>query len=303
MIDTLLRRVLVPLDGSPQSEKILPPLRRFLSPEDSSLTFLEILPFLHPGAREDADRYLWRMAFPWKTDGFASDHVVRFGSPAERILEEAEERKSTLIALATHGRSGMERLILGSVAETILQNSPVPVLLTRSFSSAEVPPKRPIRTILVPLDGTPEALEALDPVLSLARHRDARVHLLRVGEPSAYEGHWDDPDETTRKADQILRDACLPTDFEFRRGQPAEEILRSAGENDADLLVLSTHARSGPSRWLKGSVTADVLRKTTIPLLVMRRQSTFAKPASAEQDVAQNPAAPADISLSVLPPA
>lgn len=303
MTDSLLRRILVPLDGSPNGEKILLPLRQFVSPSESSLTLLEVLPFLHPGAREEADRYLWRVAYPLKTEGFVPTYVVRYGNPAEWILEESRARRSTLIAMATHGRSGMERLLLGSVAETILQNSPVPVLLTRSFSSAENRLKRPIRTIIVPLDGTPEALGALDPVLSLARRWDARIHLLRVGEPTPYPGHWESPDETARRADQVLREACIPTTFEYRRGHPSEEILKSVGENDADLLVLASHARTGPSLWLKGSVTADVLRKTEVPILVVRRQPRQTTSMAAGENSAQNPATPADLSLPVLPPA
>jgi len=100
----LLSRILVPLDGSPNAEAILPPLRRLVSPDDSSLTLMESLPFIHPSAREDANRYLWQVAFELQSAGTRADYEVRYGPPAETILEEAEARKSTLIALATHGR-------------------------------------------------------------------------------------------------------------------------------------------------------------------------------------------------------
>jgi nucleotide-binding universal stress UspA family protein len=203
-----------------------------------------------------------------------------------------------LIALATHGRSGLQRLLLGSVAERILQASPVPVLLTRSFPSASAPEEfetAAIRNILLPLDGSPEALDALKPMLALARRVDARVHLLEVAEPTPVQGHWESPDDSAKKADQILREACIPTTFERLHGNPAEEILKAAGDHEADLIVMSTHGRSGPLLWLKGSVTADVLQRTNVPMLVVRRQPRATS--------AQNPARPADNSVVVLPPA
>jgi len=276
----LLSLILVPLDGSPNAEAILPPLRRLVSPDDSSLTLMESLPFIHPSAREDANRYLWQVAFELQSAGTRADYAVRYGPPAETILEEAEARKSTLIALATHGRSGLQRLLLGSVAERILQTSPVPVLLTRSFPSSRSTARKnlPVQNLLVPLDGSPEALYALDPVLSLAQHLDAKVRLLQVGEASPYEGHWESPDETAKRADQILREACIPTTFERLYGNPAEEIMKSAEEHGTDLIVMSTHGRSGPMLWLKGSVTADVLQRTDVPMLVVRGHPALASP-------------------------
>jgi len=179
------------------------------------------------------------------------------------------------------------------------------VLLTRSFPSSRSTARKnlPVQNLLVPLDGSPEALFALDPVLSLAQHLDAKVRLLQVGEASPYEGHWESPDETAKRADQILREACIPTTFERLYGNPAEEILKSAEEHGTDLIVMSTHGRSGPMLWLKGSVTADVLQRTDVPMLVVRRPEAVATAESVAAGAAQNPGAPADYSPSVMPPA
>jgi nucleotide-binding universal stress UspA family protein len=306
MTDELLSRVLVPLNGSPNAERILPPLRRLLSPDDSSVTLLQALSFVNPSAREDADRYLWKVAFDLRSEGFRANYAIRFGPPAETVLEEAAARGSTLIALATHGRSGLQRLVLGSVAEKLLQLSDVPVLLTRSFPSAaapENPAAVAIRNVLLPLDESPEALDALKPILAVARRMDARIHLLEVGEDGPYPGHWESPDESAKKAEQVLREACIPTTFERLHGNPAEEILRAASQYEADLIVMSTHGRSGPALWLKGSVTADVLQRTTVPMLVVRRQSRGTLQQNPVGAMAQDPAQPADNSVPVLPPA
>ena len=157
--------------------------------------------------------------------------------------------------------------------------------------------------VLLPLDESPEALDALKPILAVARRMDARIHLLEVGEDGPYPGHWESPDESAKKAEQVLREACIPTTFERLHGNPAEEILRAASQYEADLIVMSTHGRSGPALWLKGSVTADVLQRTTVPMLVVRRQSRGTLQQNPVGAMAQDPAQPADNSVPVLPPA
>jgi len=276
MTDSLISRVLVPLDGSPNAEIILSQLRRFLYRHESSLTLLQALPLLHETSEEEATLYLQFMASRLTKEGYPSKGVVRHGSAAEAILQVAAEEGATLIAMATHGRTGVGRLVLGSVAEKVVQSSSLPVLLARTLPS-ELSRGRleelPLRNVLVPLDGTPEALDVLAPVREFARGVDARVRFLHVDEPTPYAGHWDSPDETVQKADHLLREACVPTTFEYRRGHPAEEILKSASENGVDLIAMTTHGRSGPPLWVMGSVTAEVLRASSVPLLVTRRHS------------------------------
>src|SRR6185295_8206073 len=177
-------------------------------------------------------------------------------------------------ALSTHGRTGAARWVMGSVAEKVLQASSLPVLVARSFAPTACRGRLeslPIRNFLVPLDGSRLSLGALDSVLKVARPVDAHVTLLHVAEPSPYDGRWDPPDETLNEAEQILREACIPTLVEHRKGDPAEQILKFAEEKGMDLIAMTTHGRSGPSRWVFGSVTAKVLRSSDLPLLVVRQ--------------------------------
>ena len=273
MNSSLLSRVLIPLDGSSESEIILPELHRLLPRHVSSWTLLQALDLFHLPSEAEAEDYLRRTAVQLTREGHPSKYVLRHGPAAETILQAAAAEHSTLIALATHGRSGVDRWMLGSVAENLLQTSPVPVLMVRggpSTPSPSNPKSRPIRSVLLPLDGSPQALEVLTPILALARGIDARVRILEVDDPDSIPGHWETPDAAAKQADGILRDACIPTTFERRRGNAAEEILKSVQDHGIDLIAMTTHGRSGPPRWILGSVTAEILRHTLVPLLVVR---------------------------------
>jgi nucleotide-binding universal stress UspA family protein len=272
-MDDLLNRILVPLDGSPHAEAVLSQLRRILTPHESRLILLQATPFAPWASDEHAEKYLCRVAFQLTNDGYPATPMIRRGSPAETILETAFTEHASLIALTTHGRSGPTRWVLGSVAERILQASPLPVLVARTLPTDVCRGKlesRPIRNFLVPLDGSPQSLGSLGPVLSLARPVDAQVTLLHVNEPFPYDTRWNSPDETLKAADQRLRAACVPSRVEQRQGDPADVILETAEKEEMDLIAMTTHGRSGPSRWLFGSVAAKVLRGASTPLLVVR---------------------------------
>lgn len=270
----MLERILVPLDGSAGAEAILSQLRRILRRHESELALFHALP-LYPVGEDDADpeKYLRRVSFQLTTEGFPSQYLLRPGLPADAILDAAKDERATMIALSTHGRTGVARWVLGSVAEKVLQASPLPVLVARSFPSSTFRGRlesKSVRNFLVPLDGSRLSLDALQPLRELARPVDAHVTLLHVSEPSPYPNRWDSPDETLKEAEHVLREACIPATVEMRKGDPGEEILKCVEEKEIDLIAMTTHGRSGPSRWIFGSVTAKVLRSASVPLLVVR---------------------------------
>ena len=279
-----LSRVLVPLDGSPTAEAILSHLRRVVRRHESELVLLHAIPFVPSGADDDIEKYLRRVSFQLTNDGYPSRYVIRRGIAAETILDAAAQEGATTIAMTTHGRTGAARWVMGSVAEKVLQGSPQPVLVTRSFPATQSRGKlesRPIRNIIVPLDGSRFSLAVLDPLLEFVRPADAHVHLLHVTEPTPYDGRWEIADESLKEADHTLREACVPASIDQRKGDPGEEILKAAAEMDADLIAMTTHGRSGPSRWVFGSVTAKVLRSAPVPLLVVRHPVAAAHRSSA----------------------
>jgi nucleotide-binding universal stress UspA family protein len=163
------------------------------------------------------------------------------------------------------------------VAEKVLRASPVPVLVVRSFPApAEKALSRgrlealPLRHILIPTDGSERSLGIVGWIREFAHPIDARVVLLHVIEdPMAGEG-WRGPAEPVKQAERGLLEAGIPVTTAYRRGDPAIEILAACEEHSIDLLAMSTHGRSGPSRWAFGSVTEKVLRASNLPMLVAR---------------------------------
>jgi nucleotide-binding universal stress UspA family protein len=278
----VLERVLLPLDGSENAERVLPYARRLLLNRPAEIVVLRVtdaaspnLSVMAPALEADAERYARRMAFQWTHEGRSAQALVRAGGAAATILRAARELDVSLIVLSTHGRTGLRRLLMGSVAETVLRSSPAPVFLIRSFPPPLNGPSRgriestPIHNVLVPLDGSDHSRRVLPLVLDLARPLDARVTLLYVNEPPGPNPHWLIPSRPLEDAERELREHAVPVTSSLREGRPAEQILAACRSNAADLLVMATHGRSGPVRWLFGSVTESVLRSAEIPMLVV----------------------------------
>lgn len=143
-----VQRILIPLDGSALAESVLPAVRELARPFRAALTLIRVIPpYLSPSVRPEekvsamdraeVDAYLLTKQQAFQEAGMGVEIVVRVGDPAQEILDCAEAGEVDVIALATHGRSGLNRWLLGSVAEKVLRGSAIPVLLYRAWS----PPK------------------------------------------------------------------------------------------------------------------------------------------------------------------
>jgi nucleotide-binding universal stress UspA family protein len=267
----MIERILVPLDGSPLSEAILLQIRRLLKLTDAEVVLLrsvEVPPLeaayetLLARNRKESDEYLTRMEQRLIAEGVRARHLVRAGPPAELILDVAAEERASLVAMATHGRTGLARFIRGSVTEKVLRSSAVPVLAVHSFQGAT---ELPFRRIVVPVDGSETSLQVLPHVAELARPLQAHVLLLYVIEDPAHSGPT-----ALRAATDRLSGARVDHSSEVVTGDPASEILDACKRMGADLLAMTTHGRAGPARWVMGSVTEKVLRHSTCPVLVVR---------------------------------
>src|SRR6185295_13791166 len=175
------------------AEAILPQVRRILYRSDSEVILVQAVPAppIEEGLRVveaelgAAKVYLAGKAENLQDAGVRARSLVRVGSPVGVILDVVAEEKATLIAMATHGSKGLKRLVFGSVAEAVIRKSPVPVLLVRPFWSYELTPaerteQRPIRTLLLPVDGSERSLQAVPGVVEFADLFDTRVLLLHV---------------------------------------------------------------------------------------------------------------------------
>ncbi len=275
-------RVLLPLDGSDTAERVLPQLRRLLagrSPEIVVFRALDApvpdLAAMAPADAAEAERYVRKIAFQLIQEGRRARGLVRPGVGASAILRAAQEEDASLIALSTHGRTGLPRLVLGSVAESVLRGAGVPVLLVRSFPPPLGAPSRgrieetPLRHVLVPLDGGELSRRLLPLLRELVRPLDARITLLHVQEPPGPHPRWLVPEAGLEEMARELRASTVPVTRVLREGDPATEILAGCRENAADLVVMASHGRSGPARWILGSVAESVLRAAELPLLVV----------------------------------
>ncbi|MFN8593962.1 MAG: universal stress protein [Thermomicrobiales bacterium] len=289
------RRLLVPLDGSPASEAALAyaaliPSRsvHLLRTENPStggmlaaISPAELTKWRELHTTEMAE-YLERAAQPFRDQGRDVVVTTTFEEPTAAILNAAAD--ADLIVMATHGRGGAERALVGSVADRVVRNAPVSTLIVRAGASPDGP--APIGRIVVPLDGSPLAETALSVAIDLAADLGVPIHIVQVIESDpvrdAVRGGLLAADAlagtrarierevrdylSARTMDLLNRDERAT--WELRSGNPATEI--NAALKPGDLLVMTTHARGGLTRWLLGSVANRLVREASVPILLVR---------------------------------
>jgi nucleotide-binding universal stress UspA family protein len=281
------RNVLVPLDGSELAARALP-LARIVASQGAEFTLATVLPGdPQPGRTRGPADYLQEVAASLRAAGVVVHTTVRLGEPAAALLDLVAECGADLVVMATHGRSGLGRAVLGSVADQVVRSSPIPVLLLHPSQHHT----ERLRTLLVPVDGTPGGAVALAAAVPLARTSGARLILVRATVPlpmwlygptlGLNTGPLIGPmwDEDARQAAETyaeglagrLRRAGLVAEGQGISGQPGAAIVAAAEAVDADLIVMSTHARGGPLRSILGSVANEVVCRSQRPVLLVRR--------------------------------
>ena len=293
----MYRRMLVTLDGSELSEVVLPYVKGLVGrlgldvvllhvykPEESELTplhraYIERKAEVIRGQAKKA----WKKAEiePGKKEVEVCGELAS-GYPAEEILRYADENSIDLILMATHGRSGLKRWAIGSVVDKVLRASKVPVWLVPARCPQDVTYDMwPKRTILVPLDGSEIAEAVLPHVEALAEQSGVElvdVVLLRVADSPVMSDHYFSNIPETReeiekylaRVEERLQKAGLSVQSRVLTGEPAEQIVDYASTSPFSLVVMSTHARSGLSRWVLGSVAMKVVSGISSPILLVR---------------------------------
>lgn len=284
--------IIVPLDGSTLAEQALEMalvLARVLLGEIRLVRVLEPLGRSGPGdaGRAAAEAYLARVAARLPEDVRVNRHVLT-GTPVDALHTFAATAPGAMIVMSTHGRGAMGRLVFGSVTEKVLRGTSVPVVVVRDALPG---PDSRLRFVLVPLDGSAVSEAALPMGMELARRSGATLCLVRVVDPyppSQYSPLGSgtllvDDDLISELGQQVrddarayldgigkrLRDEGVRVVWEVRLGRPADEIVRAAETTGADLVVMSTHGRSGIRRWAFGSVTEEVMRSGVTSVLVI----------------------------------
>lgn len=276
-------KVLVPLDGSRLADGMLAHARRVLLREASSIHLLQVLPEYASDeelkeAQKTAQAHLDACSALLESTGETVSTSVVLGHPAEKILETLESGGFDLCAMATHGRSGVSRAIRGSVAERVLRHSPVPVLLANPEGLVVETDDIRFNRILVPLDGSDLSREILFLMATFAVDSAAEVVLMHVDQPG--QGAHPVAEVANRQAQQraekildelrceLEESGVAKTTVVGRYGDPAAMILEEIEALKPDLVAMSSHGRTGVSRFRFGSVAEKVLRACNCPLLV-----------------------------------
>lgn len=265
-------RILVPVDGSEESESILPALMPLLRAVPAQVSLLQVVD--RPDDLEAAQRGVHTLSRVLAAQGVPATYRTEWGRAAEEVDYHAREDGFDLVAMATHGRSGLRRVLMGSIAETVLRHATIPVLLTRPGARLG-----DWRRIVLALDGSSRAEAVFHDLVALARPLQATVHALTVNLPTYLMGDVHHVPLFPPSQDLLpyLNGVCDRLSAEgvlavpaTADGTAATGIARYAEEIGAGLIACTTHGRSGLARLFLGSVAEEVLRHAPCPLLVRR---------------------------------
>jgi nucleotide-binding universal stress UspA family protein len=312
----MFQKILVPLDGSARAERALPVAAQIARSRNAKLILLRVVSeladvggYMIPSVVTDngtiereefeARDYLSSLAKHHMFQGIKVETLVEFGLPAQVILDTVKSLGADGVIIGSHGRTGLSRWMLGSVAQPIVRHSSVPVLLLRQQGPAldeDGLSERPFR-ILVPLDGSEVAEAALEPAQILgevlAGKGSYELHLARVipflntSSPDKLreESRVDALnylDRVTKRLSESGSRAHITTsvilevdvaDAIARMTRAGELVTGSLVSDGCDLIAMATHGRTGLARLAMGSVTERVLSATIAPALIIRPET------------------------------
>jgi nucleotide-binding universal stress UspA family protein len=296
-------RILVPLDGSKTAEKVLPYTRFLAEKSKVPVELLAVIDIAEVGSRvaserarlldtviDDAVRYSTRYLGGVATT-FGDTDVrcsVEKGRAEDTIIEKAAADKTMLITMATHGRSGLNRFLLGSVAEKVLRGSVNPVLLIRATEETSSEGQAVLNSVIVPLDGSELAERVLPMIADMAKNLNLEVELFRAyhipynvyaGDEGFYAGNYDEllasvrdeaKEYVERKAGELKTLGVAKVTSAIKEGFAGDEIIALGQKTGDNLVAMSSHGRSGVKRWILGSVAETVARHSSDPVLIVR---------------------------------
>ena len=296
-------KLLIPLDGSKTAEKVLPYARYLAGKFRLPVELLAVIDIADIASHMVSERarfldtiiedgvqhstsYLRGIATSFA--GVDVSCTVEKGNAEETIIERAGADKTMLVAMATHGRSGVNRFLLGSVAEKVLRGTVNPLLLIRAGDEAKSEGEATFRSVIVPLDGSDIAEKVLPIVADTAKKLDLEVELFRAyhspytayaGGEGFYAVNYDELIASVRdeaqeylqaKAGDLKRLGVSKVICTTKEGFAADEIIALGRKTADNLIAMSSHGRSGVTRWVLGSVAETVVRHSGDPVLIVR---------------------------------
>lgn len=292
----MISKILVPLDGSLAAEAVLPYVERIAPATNASVLLLAAVDRPRDwgadtggdlkGERHEAESYLRRLQGRLASaSGSDVEIEVTDSEPAAAIISASEKHQPDLIAMTTHGRSGVARWVLGSVAAKVLHGTDRPMLVVRPSAEGKASDASGLSKILVPLDGSELSASVLPFAIDLAKPLGASVVLFHtVIEPVlTYPGvevmtsdssPLEEMQAGARKflasAASELAEKGVEADTVVTIGNVTDGIAWAAEREGAGLIVMSTHGRSGIGRIVLGSVADAVVRRTSLPVVLVR---------------------------------
>jgi nucleotide-binding universal stress UspA family protein len=284
----MFSNILVPLDGTAQSNAALPLARTIALATGGTITLLRVVKADDRTRPAEASGELRRIAAELTTDGPPVKTVICDSDEiGYAVLEQIQQDATDLVIMRTHGRVGIERAVLGSVTQEVLADSNIPIMLLRPGGRRITH----IKNLLVPVDGSPGGTLALGTAVQLSQTTGASLQLLEVSVPaltwlyagdaysgmSYYDPAWDEDALASARTyvDRVvkrLRTGQIPAEGEARQAPVvAQAIVQAADTSNADMIVMSTRALTGPARALLGSTADAVVRTAHCPVLLIHR--------------------------------
>lgn len=264
----MLERVLIPLDGTADSESVVPVLEPILKQRGSEIFLVQTVPPSEGGGPlREADDYLKGVAGRFD-EGSCVHTLVGVGSAPQVIESLAAGEEVTLIAMPSDGDS------VDPVLERLLRGSMRPVVALSPAREPVSRKTRPRKTILAPLDGSIASRRSLPLALELAGALDARVILMRVleREDEETEALHDLHDVAHRLAHQGLN-----AEIWIESGDPTERILQVSRDEDVQMVVLTTRGQSESGARVFGTVTREILKRSPVPVLAVHARGQGAQ--------------------------
>jgi nucleotide-binding universal stress UspA family protein len=277
----MTQHILVPLDGTAVAARAVPYAATLARATGASVLLLHAVPA--PPARRPlcpqpdagpASAMLEAQAALLRQQGVAVKTLVLTGEPVRWIVDVARVRGVMLIVMARRSRG-----LFGTITEAVLARTSAPILLVRDDTAPDGPERLLASPrLLVPLDGSAAAEEALAVASTLASRLGGALVLLQAAVPGADAAADVAPLPTAYLRDLVVRGAAMATavHFDVRPGTPAAAIEAGGREHDAALIVMTTHCQGGPHRYELGRVVRAVLHTSRLPLLLVRPRTPVA---------------------------
>ncbi|GJM42589.1 MAG: hypothetical protein DHS20C20_28710 [Ardenticatenaceae bacterium] len=256
--------ILVPLDGSALSETAVPVATQMGKQFNTPITLLSVT---ESATRTEKKAYLDSVAAQWQNNDKPIQTAVQDGPVAKMIEQTAVAHKANLIIMSTRGHSGVRRLLLGSVAGQLVQQTTLPVLLLRPNRETAVSTQ--FRKILITLDGSKNAERVLPYTLPIAKQFGSELLLLTVPQRNTEETLGLKIQQYLDSVATFCNNKGVPAKVCLTGRDPAKTAIQLSQEENIDLIMLATHGRGNWQRMLLGSVADEIVRHASCPVFLV----------------------------------